>query len=125
GDEKADELKKFQGRWRVLRMEDDTKYHELAKMLVEIKGKTWIFHNSENMELSHTFSIDPAAKPKTIDWTMTLKKGGDKTTILGIYTLEGNQIKLCFSDPGGENPARPKQFRASKGSLLMILEKKK
>ena len=136
GDEKTDDLKKFQGQWRVLRIDElennPLPQKELAKMSVEFKGNTFIMENSGRKEQPVAFTIDPTKKPKTIDFVMTekLSKKGEKkvlekkVTIPGIYMLKGKQLTIAYADPGAAKPERPKEFRATKASLLMVLEKK-
>jgi len=137
GDEKASELKKFQGQWRVLRIDElennPLPQKELAKMSVEFRGNAFIMENSGRKEQPVAFTIDPTKKPKTIDFVMTekLSKKGEKkvlekkVTIPGIYMLKGKQLTIAYADPGAAKPERPKEFRATKASLLMVLEKKK
>jgi uncharacterized protein (TIGR03067 family) len=49
------------------------------------------------------FTLDPAKKPKAIDYSVT---GGNYTgqRQLGVYELDGDTLKLCFSLPGKERP---------------------
>jgi uncharacterized protein (TIGR03067 family) len=49
------------------------------------------------------FSLDPTKSPKRIDYSIT---GGPYTgkTQLGIYELDGDNAKFCFSTPGRERP---------------------
>src|SRR5437588_8738547 len=45
-----------------------------------------------------TYKLNGASKPKTID--LTPVTGFDKgKTYLGIYELEGDELKLCFAEP--------------------------
>ena len=57
------------------------------------------------------FTIDPAKKPKTIDYEMTegFTKGKKQ---LGIYELEGDTFKACFAGVGDE---RPTEFTSKPG----------
>jgi uncharacterized protein (TIGR03067 family) len=58
------------------------------------------------------FSIDPAKKPKSIDYMMT--DGPTKgRTHLGIYELDGDTVRFCFAAPGTD---RPTDFTAEAGS---------
>jgi|SRR5579864_2260564 len=144
GDEKSDEMKEFQGLWGIVRMNageggsGSIPKRDLARMAVEIKGNTLIWHEKvdlprEGLKHRGTIVIDPTKKPKTIDWIMVLqldepgkeKLVEKKATMLGIYSFEGNQLKLCLSNPLEEKPVRPKQFQSDRGSMLMILEKAK
>jgi uncharacterized protein (TIGR03067 family) len=58
------------------------------------------------------FTIDPARKPKAIDYTMTDGPTKGKTH-LGIYELNGDTVKFCFAAPGKD---RPTEFTAPEGS---------
>ena len=58
------------------------------------------------------FSIDPTKQPKAIDYTMTEGPTKGKTH-LGIYELDGDTVKFCFTAPGKD---RPTDFTATKGS---------
>src|SRR5262249_8829098 len=62
--------------------------------------------------LKAKFTIDPAKKPKTIDYAMTEGFTKGKTQ-LGIYELDGDTVKFCFAAPGKD---RPKDFTATEGS---------
>ena len=49
------------------------------------------------------FTLDPSKSPKTIDYSVTdgLYAGN---TQLGIYELDGDKVKYCFSVHGKERP---------------------
>ena len=50
-----------------------------------------------------SFTLDPAKRPKTIDYSVTGGPYAGKTQ-LGIYELDGDKVKFCFSTPGKERP---------------------
>jgi uncharacterized protein (TIGR03067 family) len=52
------------------------------------------------------FKIDPSKKPKHIDITLHLKKGD--RTVLGIYEVKGDALKLCYF--GSITGNRPTEF---------------
>ena len=58
------------------------------------------------------FSIDPAKRPKAIDYTMTEGPTKGKTH-LGIYEMDGDTVKFCFAAPGKD---RPTEFTAKEDS---------
>jgi uncharacterized protein (TIGR03067 family) len=60
--------------------------------------------------------IDPERKPKTIDYQMTEGFTKGKTQ-LGIYELDGDTFKACFSKPGA---ARPTGFTSKSGEGLTL-----
>src|SRR5262249_762923 len=51
-----------------------------------------------------TFKIDPGKEPKQIDITLRMPKGD--RTVLGIYEIKGETLRLCFSFMG----RRPAEF---------------
>src|SRR5262245_19118523 len=54
--------------------------------------------------LKATFTIDPTKMPKTIDYQATDGPTKGKTH-LGIYEIDGEQVKYCFAAPDAERPA--------------------
>ena len=66
---------------------------------------------------SFTYSVNPTRKPKTIEiWP---DKADDKTTLLGIYEVNGDQLKLRI---GLESGQRPKNFGKSGESVYLAAE---
>ena len=53
--------------------------------------------------MSAKITLDPAKSPKAIDYSVTGGLYAGKTQ-LGIYQLDGDTVKFCFSTPGGERP---------------------
>jgi uncharacterized protein (TIGR03067 family) len=49
------------------------------------------------------FSLDPAKTPRAIDYSVTGGSYAGKAQ-LGIYQLDGDTVKFCFSIPGKERP---------------------
>lgn len=66
------------------------------------------------------YKLDPTAKPKAIDLS---EPGSDRTT-LGIYELDGDNLKFCITE--GDKAPRPKEFKAEgKRMMLFILKRQK
>ncbi len=65
----------------------------------------------ENKEEEGTFKLDASKKPAQIDMAV-----GDKT-LEGIYSLEGDNLKLCVAEAG----SRPTDFKSPEGSKTMII----
>lgn len=58
------------------------------------------------------YTIDPASRPKAIDYRLTDGPNKGKT-LLGIYELHGDAVRFCFARAG---QPRPGDFTARKGS---------
>lgn len=71
------------------------------------------FYNQHKQEEETTSlkiaSLDPAKKPKEIDFRSADDK--DKDVVKGIYELDGDDLKLCLAF----KTERPTKFAAQKG----------
>jgi uncharacterized protein (TIGR03067 family) len=82
------------------------------------KGSTRVVKGNETtvtiggqVVLKATFTVDPSKSPKTIDYTIA--EGPDKgKQQLGIYEVENELAKFCFSTPGKD---RPTEFASKAG----------
>jgi RNA polymerase sigma-70 factor (ECF subfamily) len=74
---------------------------------------------ADGTEHEQTWTIDPKAKPKAID---IVPQDGPPTekgqTFKGIYSLEGDALKICMAGP---NMERPTEFTTKEGSPSMLL----
>jgi isopenicillin-N N-acyltransferase like protein len=109
------EMALLQGQWSMVSGEIDTQalpddYVKTATRVAKGDETTVMFGNK--LFLKAKFTVDPAKKPKTIDYAMTDGPTTGKTQ-LGIYELDGDTVKFCFSSPGKERPA---DFTTAKGS---------
>lgn len=60
------------------------------------------------------FTLNPNTDPKRID----LDKGGDDGQAYGNYSIDKDELKLCYGEPGAE---RPKAFESRAGSKVFLL----
>jgi uncharacterized protein (TIGR03067 family) len=67
------------------------------------------------------FKIDPAKKPKTVDITGT-KGPNQGKTILAIYELDRDTLRLCY-DLSGQG--RPTEFKTATGTQLFLVTYKR
>ena len=109
---------KIEGTWIVVATTRNGKPNN------EIKGEKISFKDgmvtvtSKNKEEKATYKVNTSKKPNEIDFTPE----GDKGTALGIYAVEGDTLKICFTKP--DNP-RPTEFSAKEGSAAMLIELKR
>jgi uncharacterized protein (TIGR03067 family) len=129
GDDKDEaiqkERKKYQGTWQVVELEIDgnkTAEEDAKKFTVvnEADGK-WRIEVDGNVVARGTSKLDPTAKPKAIDLTMTEGESSGKTA-LAIYELGDDTRKVCLAQPDKE---RPTEFAAPAGSghILAVLKR--
>jgi uncharacterized protein (TIGR03067 family) len=120
-----DEIGQFEASWKFVSIDVEGNMVP-AELFQEdrliLKGKE--FTSTVRGTTTHgTFKINPTASPKTIDITFTDGPGKDNTQ-KGIYELDGDSQKICWSAPG---KPRPTEFEAKpkSGRMLQVLEKVK
>jgi uncharacterized protein (TIGR03067 family) len=109
------ELQRLQGSWQA------EAWEEAGKPLAggELKKRTFFFganifyiRSGEKLLQGGAAQLAPTKKPRTINFSVKEGEGADGV-MLGIYSLDGDTLKLCF-DPQGES--RPKDFKAGEKS---------
>jgi uncharacterized protein (TIGR03067 family) len=108
---------KIEGTWVVVSATRDGKTNdEIKDDKVTFKDGT-IAIKSKNKDETATYKVDGAKKPKEIDIT---HEGGK--VLLGIYSVEGDKLKVCLCMSEGK---RPTEFSAKEGSECMLVELKR
>jgi uncharacterized protein (TIGR03067 family) len=128
GDDKKDdagkeELKKFEGTWKIKSMEvggQELPAEARDKMRLIFKGDKLTMKGAPDGDKETTFTIDPSKKPAFID---IQPAKGDKVGLVGIYKFDKETLVIC----GSEASARPGDFTTKDGKDvgLMTLEKLK
>jgi uncharacterized protein (TIGR03067 family) len=118
---------KLQGTWKAVTVaargqsQDDTEEHRLI-----FSGDEFRVKKGEETMIEGKFKIDSSKKPKEIDMEFVEGKRDNLKgkTALGIYELNGDTLKWCWNQPGGE---RPKEFssQAADVHLLVTLKREK
>jgi uncharacterized protein (TIGR03067 family) len=109
------EMARLEGSWSMVSSKADGRAMppELVKTGKRVaKGGETTIKVEGRVLFKAKFRIDPAKKPKAIDYTMMEGPSRGKTQ-LGIYELDGDTLKFCFAAPGKE---RPTDFTADEGS---------
>jgi uncharacterized protein (TIGR03067 family) len=132
GEDAKKDLDKLQGTWAVTAMEkggEAAPKDVVEKITVTFKGNKIIMDGplaapkgEEPVKPEFTVKLDPAKKPKAIDTTPLSGKFKGKTQ-MGIYQLEGDELKLCL--PNQEVKERPSEFKSPKGSDLAVMTLKR
>lgn len=101
------DMAQLQGEWSMVSGSADGQPmpDQMVKQMKRVcKGDEATTTMAGQLFLKARIIIDPSKKPKTIDYQMTdgFTKG---KTQLGIYEVEGDTFRSCFSKPGAERPA--------------------
>ncbi len=128
-DTSKQDMVKLQGTWTAVSMERDGKAlsdQEVKKLDIRltIKDNEFMLMPLASTGPEHfphgTFRIDPAKKPKGIDFSIDLPFLPAKKTsaVLGIYEVDGDSLKLFQGRPDQE---RPTEFKTTPKSGLEII----
>jgi uncharacterized protein (TIGR03067 family) len=122
-DDTMKDKERLQGIWIIQSSEHDGQADEGSKDdTVTFDGDS-VTVKTKDRDQKATFRLDASKKPKTIDFTPSEESEKDQV-VLGIYSLDKDELKVCFTGPGGE---RPTEFSAKEGTgqQLHILKRKK
>ncbi len=117
----AADQQKMQGTWVVVSaVKDGRRNEQRLGAKVVYKGDTFQ-RLMPNANARGTFKLEPGPKVKRMD--ITYLEGPEKgQTWAGIYSLEGDVLKLCYAAVG---KPRPSEFTSTEGSqqLLILLRR--
>jgi len=118
-----EELKKFEGTWKIKSMEvggQELPAEARDKMRLVFKGDKLTMKGAPDGDKETTFTIDPSKKPGHID---IQPPKGEKSALVGIYKFDNNMLVICGSEAG----ARPGDFttKGGKDVGMMTLERLK
>jgi RNA polymerase sigma factor (sigma-70 family) len=115
---------RLQGTWQQVSCQgkDEVPEDLVKDTTLVIEGDTITVQTSGRASYELAFTLDESQEPKAVDELLVKPEKGNKP-YLGIYALEGDNLKFCFSDPG---KARPTAFRgeADSGWTLTVFKKK-
>jgi uncharacterized protein (TIGR03067 family) len=112
------ELLRIQGTWRLESLEDGKKKAGpgLKKRTFFVGGGVFLVQEGDKIVQAGTLRLAPSKAPKGVD--AVVRKGPHEgTTMLGIYELKGDRLRVCFDTEGDH---RPKEFAAKPGSALFV-----
>ncbi|MFL5244599.1 MAG: TIGR03067 domain-containing protein [Gemmataceae bacterium] len=120
-DDKAKEDKqKIQGTWKLMSFEVAGKGDEDTKdenRVLVIEGDKITVNNDGKEVEKDSFTLDPSKKPKAIDFVTLSDNDKDKKR-LGIYELDGDNLKICIDEKGEK---RPTEFATKEGGNLVLV----
>jgi RNA polymerase sigma factor (sigma-70 family) len=126
-DAKKTDKEKIQGAWKV---ESVTMNREEGPDAEQVKSGAWVIDaekitvkvGGQNQE--STYQIDSTVAPKTIDITSRVEGAEKGMTMLGIYSLDGDALKIC-AKLGGEDRPTELVSKAGGETRLIVLKRSK
>jgi RNA polymerase sigma factor (sigma-70 family) len=106
----AQDRELLQGTWIAVASELDGQKFDFGEHALFFDGDRVSYRTGKGTEKA-TFRLNPAATPKEIDLDF------DNGTLPGIYAVEGNRLKFCWS----KAHRRPASFDTRTGDLMTFL----
>ena len=119
------EISSLQGIWQSVSREEDGEAMPEEKVKANkltIKDNKWTFDDGIGQPgaVEVTVKLNPSKKPKELAATPVLDKEGKD--FHGIYSIEGDTLKICVTEPGAK---RPTEFKGGKGVVLIVFARQK
>jgi uncharacterized protein (TIGR03067 family) len=109
----------LKGKWEITTASFNGNVSPMLKgRILEFGDDEFTTYDGEKKGRTISFSLDLKANPKEID----LNRDGGGTKALGIYTIEKDELKLCYAEPGAD---RPKKFESAAGDKVFLLTLKR
>jgi uncharacterized protein (TIGR03067 family) len=125
GTQKGDK-EKLQGKWHIVSVAVEDKVVKREDVPQEWKGafeKDLFVERDRFGQVGHSnakIEFDETRNPKQI----TVRDDGTKLTFRGIYSLDGDTLKVCLNGDGSD-VRRPEEFVTKKGTPLLLIVLKK
>jgi len=115
------EMDKLQGYWEVTAAEGAGLDADAKQLKLVFTGDKLAFSKGNKAVHEATYKVDPSQKPRTIDITHVTGPQQGKT-FRGIYELEGDQLKICWS---GDGEKRSTEFAVKPKTTQALLTLKR
>jgi len=117
-DSKLDSVQSLQGVWRVKDSVIDgvaVPIENISNIVVTVKSNSYVVANPDGQD-SGTFTADSSKQPSQMDIHPAEGPNAGQT-ILGIYELDGDRLRVCYGPAGSPRPAA---FDAPAGSGRLL-----
>jgi len=112
-DEAKQDLDNMQGGWQIVSSQvadEKAAEDEVKKRTFTVKGDMLTYEPGNELKEKRVGTIKLDPKTKAFDWTLT----DFGATMLAIYELQGDDLKIGF---GNDGLIRPKRFEIGKGGF--------
>ena len=120
-DSRSDDAAAIQGTWACAAAVVDGKpldENTTARLRLVMTAERYRTERGDDEVLfDSTYRLDPGHDPRHIEMTGTEGEAAGRQA-LGIYSLEGDTLKICYTMPGGQ---RPKSFESKPGSKAFLV----
>ncbi len=119
------DLKALQGTWECVALEregNETPPENLKGSLAVYEGNRLTLYRDGDPYRLGLVTLNPAAKPKAAINTWDLNGPYADRTLPGIYSIEGDTLKLCYAHAGED---RPTEFTTKSGPGFLCLTYKR
>jgi uncharacterized protein (TIGR03067 family) len=107
----------IQGRWKVISVEEAGKAPPVPDDLrFVITADTLFIRPGKDDPIGMTYKLDPTKQPKAMDTTHEIDPG-KPIVQLAIYSLDGDELKLCLEAAG---KPRPTKFASKAGDTSVV-----
>jgi uncharacterized protein (TIGR03067 family) len=117
-EKKEGDLAKLAGTWKTMAGPNKD-----VPLTLKIEGKkataTFTTPEGDEVTMKGEVKLDETVTPKTIDFVNFKRPDGEDTQdTLGIYTFDGDELRVCNGGPG---EGRPKEFKEGDGGPPNVL----
>jgi uncharacterized protein (TIGR03067 family) len=109
----------MKGKWRVVSTHFNGKEAPMtvdSQRILEFTEKEFTAYDGKKKGRTLSYSLDPAADPKRIDLVLA----GTEQKSLGLYVLDGDDLKLCYGEPGAGRPVKLESKEGEKTFLIVL-----
>ncbi len=122
GDKKEQE--RLEGTWTIVDMKGGKDKHEIKDGKAIYKGDHLTVKSGDKVFFEAKYTVDPSKKPGTMD--LAMEKEGKKMTMLGVYKLDGDNLKVAhYADDAKAAKERPNEVAASDDVMMVTLKRDK
>ena len=121
------DLARIQGIWRLASIEvPDHEFpprEQPKNATMTIKGNKMLRSLPDGTAQEYEFKLNASAAPKAID--IHFPGANDKKSkqdVFGVYSLEGDELKMCTGRPSKE---RPKELKKTEANAVLVFRREK
>jgi uncharacterized protein (TIGR03067 family) len=123
---KAEETKKLQGRWKIVRVEmagQEIPLKEADLDEIVVVGEKMTFKEGDKESFTVGFEVYPNSKPKGMLWKKETEEGTGTHPL--VYEIDGTKLRLCFplltKKAPKEAPKPPEGFDTKGKPLVLVV----